>query len=46
MLMDESVLALAYTNDSEMPPSTSDVPRASEEVVNMLKKWKDSGFVD
>ena len=34
------------TNDSEMPPSTSDVPRASEEVVNMLKKWKDSGFVD
>jgi hypothetical protein len=34
------------TNDNEMPPTTSDVPRASEAVVDMLKKWKDSGFVD
>jgi mono/diheme cytochrome c family protein len=33
-------------NDNEMPPATSDVPRVSEEVINMLIKWKDAGFVD
>ncbi len=33
-------------NDNEMPPASSDVPRVSEEVVKMLKEWKDSGFVD
>ncbi|MGZ3789658.1 MAG: hypothetical protein ACXVLQ_14105 [Bacteriovorax sp.] len=41
-----SVTDAWITNDNEMPPSTSDVPRVSEEVVNMLKKWKDSGFAD
>ena len=34
------------TNDNEMPPADSGVPRVSEEVIDMLKKWKDSGFVD
>ncbi len=34
------------TNDNEMPPADSNIPRVSDEVVNMLKKWKDSGFVD
>jgi hypothetical protein len=34
------------TNDNEMPPHASRVPRVSEEVVVMLKKWKDLEFAD
>jgi uncharacterized membrane protein len=34
------------TNDNEMPPANSNIPRVSDEVLNMLKKWKESGFVD
>lgn len=41
-----SVTDAWITNDSEMPPAVSGVPRISEEVVDMLKKWKDSGFAD
>ncbi len=41
-----SVTDAWITNDNEMPPQTSSVPRVSEEVIEMLKKWKDSGFAD
>jgi mono/diheme cytochrome c family protein len=33
-------------NDNEMPPEKSNVPRLSEEVIQALKDWKESGFLD
>jgi hypothetical protein len=32
------------TNDNEMPPSTSVVPRVKEEVINAFKLWQEAGF--
>lgn len=34
------------TFDNEMPPLKSGIPRVSPDVVEMLKKWKDTGFND
>ncbi len=34
------------TYDNEMPPTKSNIPRVSPEVLEMFKKWKEAGFVD
>jgi mono/diheme cytochrome c family protein len=33
-------------NDNEMPPEKSKIPRLTDEEINMLKEWQQSGFQD